>query len=239
MRWLMVGFLLVSAGAMAQGPVYFWAEIVPPEGSVAALPERAQTLSIPLAHWVEGTLGFQGVANEEELLLSGLFLVWDPPYFLLGLRDGAWTTILRGTPEVAELVVFGAGELADLSGPRILEALGLIAEATAVELQIKEVPLKLPAPPQGVKLDPILWALVNHPDWFGFARDYGLERVGLRVRVVAELSAPLGEAFEGYIRSSTDTLAELLIPIPMLPELGRAPEVKMVRPPYRPEPLGG
>lgn len=237
MRWLTVGIVLVSAGTLAQGPSYFWTEVVPPAGAVAALPERAQTLGIPLAHWAEGALVFQGVTEETELLRSERFLLWDPPYFLFAVREGNWITTLRGTQDAGELVIFGTGEPQVLSGPNSLEALGLIAAGTALELQVKEVPLKLPAAPPGMKLDPILWALVSHPDWFGFARDYGLERVGLRVRVVAELTAPLGEAFENYIRSSTDSLAELLIPIPMLPTLGLAPEVKIVRPPYRPEPL--
>lgn len=239
MRWLTIGFILVSVGAMAQGPVYFWAEIVLPQGSVAALPERAQSLSIPMALWSEGTLSFRGAADEAELMQFNLYLYLDEPFFLLTVKEGNWTTILRGKEEMAEIVIFGTGEMESLSSLAFLEALGLIGADTVVELQAKEVPLKLPAPPEGVKLDPILWALVNHPDWFGFARDYGLERAGLRVRVVAELSAPLGEVFESYIRSSTDSLAELLIPIPMLPKLGLAPEVKMVRPPYRPEPLGG
>ncbi|MGQ9700819.1 MAG: hypothetical protein ACUVQS_07230 [Candidatus Bipolaricaulaceae bacterium] len=239
MRWLTVGIVLIWAGALAQGPTYFWAEVVPPEGAVAALLDQAQTLSIPMARWGEGALVFQGVAEEAELLRSEKFLLWDPPYFLIAIKDGAWVTTLRGTQAAAELVIFGTGEPQALSGPPFLEALGLIAAHTALDLQVKEIPLKLPAPPAGMKLDPILWALVSHPDWFGFVRDYGLERVGLRVRVVAELTAPLGQAFEGYILSSTDSLAELLLPIPMLPTLGLLPEVKIVRLPYRPEPLGG
>lgn len=231
--------LLAGGLALAQGPGYFWAELALPEGAVAALPERAQTLSIPSATWSEGTLLVTGAADEAELLQSCAYVYLDAPFFLAAVEEAGWTMILRGTEESAELIVFGTGEILDLSGFDILEALGLIPQGKPIELSGKEVPLKLPRPPEGMRLDPILWTLVGHPDWFSFARDYGLERTGLRVRVVAELNAPLGEAFEGCILSSTDSLAELLIPIPLLPTLGQDPGVKLVRPPYRPEPLGG
>ena len=99
--------------------------------------------------------------------------------------------------------------------------------------------MKLPRAPEGVRLDPTLWALVQHPDWFGAARDFGLERRGLRVLVVAEASGTLAEALEPYVVSSTERLMEILIPIPLLPELGQDPAVTMVRPPYVPHPARG
>jgi len=104
---------------------------------------------------------------------------------------------------------------------------------------VVEFPLKLPRVPEGVNLDPTLWALVQHPDWFGAARDYGLERVGLRVRVVAEASGALAEDLEPYVLSSTGELMDLLIPIGLLPELGRDPAVRAVRPPFTPYPAEG
>ena len=180
-----------------------------------------------------------GATDETELLSRNAFLYLDGDFFLLGIREGTWTTILRGKPDSAELIVFGTGTPQSLAGFAILEALGLLPAGAALELSEKTVPLKLPAPPKEVKLDPILWTLVGHPDWFSFARDYGLERVGLRVRAVAELQGTLSQAFADYIRSSTDALAELLIPIPLLPELGKDPAVRLVRPPFIPHPLGG
>ena len=226
---------------LAQGPTYLWAPCQIPLEAFSALPERAQTLSIPIARFLpeKGAPEFLGATDETELLSRNAFLYLDGNFFLLGVREGPWTTILRGKPDSAELIIFGPGTPQSLPGFAILEALGLLPAGAALELSEKTVPLKLPAPPEEVKLDPILWTLVGHPDWFSFARDYGLERVGLRVRAVAELQGTLSQAFAGYIRSSTDTLAELLIPIPLLPELGKDPAVRLVRPPFVPHPLGG
>jgi len=241
MKGVIAMALSLSFFGLAQGPTYLWAPCQIPTEAFSALPERAQTLSIPIARFLPetGALEFLGAADETELLSENAFLYLDGDFFLLGIREGTWTTILRGKPDSAELVIFGTGSPEILSSFAIPEALGLLPWGEAIELSEKTVPLKLPAPPEGLKLDPILWALVGHPDWFAFSRDYGLERVGIRVRVVAELQGSLSQDFEGFIRSSTDSLAELLIPIPLLPELGKDPAVKLVRPPFVPHPLGG
>jgi len=241
MKSVITMLLSLSFFGLAQGPTYLWAPCQIPTEAFSALPERAQTLSIPIARFLpeKGALEFLGAADETELLSGNAFLYLDGEFFLLGIREGTWTTILRGKPDSAELVIFGTGSPEILSSFAILEALGLLPWGEAIELAEKTVPLKLPAPPEGLKLDPILWTLVGHPDWFAFSRDYGLERAGIRVRVVAELQGSLSQAFEGYIRSSTENLAELLIPIPLLPELGKDPAVKIVRPPFVPHPLGG
>ena len=241
MKGVIAMALSLSFFGLAQGLTYLWAPCQIPTEAFSALPERAQTLSIPIARFLPetGALEFLGAADETELLSENAFLYLDGDFFLLGIREGTWTTILRGKPDSAELVIFGTGSPEILSSFAILEALGLLPWGEAIELAEKTVPLKLPAPPEGLKLDPILWALVGHPDWFAFSRDYGLERVGIRVRVVAELQGSLSQDFEGFIRSSTDSLAELLIPIPLLPELGKDPAVKLVRPPFVPHPLGG
>ncbi|MGB9758201.1 MAG: hypothetical protein ACPLRP_07385 [Candidatus Bipolaricaulaceae bacterium] len=240
MRGAIIMALSLAFFGLAQSPTYLWATLSPPEEAWIALPERAQTLSIPIARFSPetGVLSFVGAKNEEELRQSNAFLFLDGDFFLLAIREGEWTTILRGKAQAAELVLLGPGAPENLSSFALLQALGLLPSGM-VELVQKEIPGKPPAPPEGTKLDPILWALVSHPDWFGFAKAQGIERVGIRVRVVAELAAPLPQEWEPFIRSSTDPLAELLIPIPLLPELGRDPAVKLVRPPYEPVPLGG
>lgn len=236
--------VVVFAGALlglAQGPVYLWAPCQIPADAFATLPERTQTLSIPTARFVPETakLEITGASDESELLSKNAFLYLDGDFFLLGIREGTWITFLRGTPKKAELILFGPGAPQALSSFAILEALGLLPSGATIELSAKQVPLRLPAPPKEIRLDPILWTLVEHPDWFAFARDYGLERLGIRVQVVAELQGTLSPTFEPYIRSATAALAELLIPISLLPDLGQDPAVKRVRPPHIPVPVGG
>lgn len=227
----------LGCGAFAQ---FLWGTLEIPTEAWTALPERAQTMGIPIARFAPelGQLTFTGVQNEEELLSQNAFLYLDGDFFLLGIREGEWITFLRGRAESAELMVLGPGTPPTLSSLALLEALGLVPSGL-VELSLKEIPAKAPAPPEGVRLDPILWTLVGHPDWFGFAKEQGIERVGIRVGVVAELAAPLPAQWETFIKSSTDALAELLLPIPLLPALAQDPAVKIVRPPHLPVPLGG
>jgi hypothetical protein len=242
MKGVMAVFLLITSfWALAQGPRYFWASLSLPSEARFALSERVQTLGIPTARFVQGIGGleFTGVTNEEELLASNAFLFLDGDFFLLGIREGEWTTLLRGGAKAAELIILGEPPLWGLSSLAILEALGLLPADGTLVLLPREIPLKFPAPPKEIRLDPVLWALVDHPDWFKFCESQGLARAGLRVRVVAEVSARLPPQWEPFIRSSTDSLAELLIPIPLLPELGKDPAVRLVRPPFVPHPLGG
>lgn len=239
MRGVIPVILFLSVGALAQP--YLWATWTIPSESLAALPERAELLGIPIVRFnpEKADLVFVGATGEAELLNQNAFLYLDNDFFLIGIREGRWNTILRGSAKAAELVIFGEGAPEPLSSLAILEALGLLPPEGVVELTQKEIPTKLSAPPAGIRLDPVLWALVEHPDWFSFAQAQGLERLGLRVRVVAELCGTLSEEWEPFIRSSSGALAELLLPIPLLPELGKDPAVRIVRPPYAPVPLGG
>lgn len=236
-----IAVIFLVIGPLAQGQSYLWAPVPVPQGAWALLPGRAESLGIPTAQFSPETGGLVlgGAAREEDLLAGNAFLYLDGDSFLLGLREGEWTTVLRGKAGAGELVILGAGFPEGLSAFALLEALGLLPPGLDLALSPKEVPAKHPAPPEGVRLDPVLWALVGHPDWFGFARAEGIERVGLRVRAVAELSGCLSAAWEPFVRSATETLAELLLPIPLLPELAKDPAVRLVRPPHMPVPLGG
>lgn len=240
---LAMAVILLGTGlwAWAQYPTYLWGTWKIPAEAWAALPERAASLHIPIARFSPelGTLTLSGVDSEAALLSQNVFLFLDGDFFLLGIREGDWTTILRGSAEAAELVIFGPGTPESLSSLALLEALGLTPPEGMVELTEKTVPQKIPAPPEGVKLDPVLWGLVQSPDWFGFAQAQGLERVGIRVRVVAELSGTLSAEWEPFILSSAENLAEFLLPIPLLPKLAQDPAVRIVRPPHLPVPLGG
>ena len=230
----------LSFWTLAQFP-YLEGTLVVPAEAHQALAARAQTLGLPIARFAPelGQLVLAHAQSEEELLAQNAFLYVDGEYFLLEIREGEWTTVLRGDATRAVLVIYGPGMPTGLSSLAFLEALGLLPPEGVVELTEKQVPPKLPAPPPGIKLDPVLWTLVDHPDWLGFAQAQGLTRVGLRVLVVAELTGSLASPWEPFVKSSSDALAELLIPIPLLPLLAQDPAVRIVRPPHQPVPLGG
>lgn len=232
----------IGSGVLAEAPRYLWAEIALPAEAVAGLAQRAAELGVPTAVWSDGALKVEGDLAEDALRAGGTYLYLDGELFLLGVETPSERVTLRGNAAQAELVVWAADGLVPPSEAffDLARALGLLAPGSTVSLRVRELPLKLPRVPEGMKLDPTLWALVGHPDWFGAARDFGLERRGLRVRVVAEATGALGEALEPYVLSSSGALMDLLIPIARLPELGQDPAVKTVRPPFTPYPaIGG
>lgn len=230
-----------GSGVLAETPRYLWAEIAVPEGAVEGLADRAEALGVSTAAWSEGVLVMDEDLSEEELRGGGTYLYLDGDLFLLGVETPLERVILRGDPTEAELIVWATDGLVPPSEAffDLARELGLLAEGCTVSLSVKELPLKLPRVPEGMKLDPTLWALTSHPDWFGAARDFGLERVGLRVRVVAEATGALAESLEPYVLSSSGSLMDLLIPIALLPELGQDPAVNSVRPPFTPYPAVG
>ena len=242
MRVIALAFLLLAAVPLfGETPKYLLGEVTVPEGALAELPARAEALGIPSLIYTQAGPQLAGVQDESELLAAETYLIYDPPYFLLSLQTDSTRAVLRGS-ERAQLIAGGGSDV--LVPPpesffELLATLGLLPQGQTIELKVEDVPLKLPRTPEGSKLDPVLWALVNHPDWVGFARDYALERVGLRVRVVVEKEGELSELFEPYITSSSDGLAELLLPIPLLPDLGMDPAARSVRPPYVPHPAEG
>lgn len=233
--------LLASFPLFGETPKYLLGEVTLPQGALGELPARAEALGIPSLIYTQAGPQFVGVKDESELLAAETYLIYDPPYFLLSLQTDSTRAVLRGS-EQAEMITGGRTDVL-VPPPEsffdLLAALGLLPEGQTIELEAKDVPLKLPRTPEGSKLDPVLWALVGHPDWIGFARDYALERVGLRVRVVVEKQGELAASFEPYIVSSSDGLAELLLPIPLLSALGEDPAARAVRPPYIPHPAEG
>ncbi|MBC7219870.1 hypothetical protein H5T55_00025 [Candidatus Bipolaricaulota bacterium] len=241
-RMVVLGLILWVGTALAETPTYLYGEIATPPGAVDGLAARAEDLGIPTATFEADGLVVRGAEDEGELLGGRVYLYLDGAQFLVGMEVGIERAILRGDRDRAELVVWTGGDV--VVPPReeflaLLRELGLLETGCSITLAVRELPLKLPRVPEGMNLDPTLWALIGHPDWFGAARDYGLERVGLRVRVVAEASGALAEDLEPYVLSSSAGLMDLLIPIGLLPVLAADPAVRTVRPPYVPHPAGG
>ncbi len=237
---LLLGAMLGTAGSAGITPSYLWSEVELPDGALDGLAARIQSESVPLGMWQDGQLTFTGAENQQELEASPQYAYLDGDVYYIIVQSGADRAVLRGRRTRGELISIANGTPPGLPGKflELTDRLELLPEM-CLELELRQVPLKLPRSPEDVRLDALLWGLVNHPDWLGFARDHGLQREGLRVRVVAELEGDLDQVFEPYIHSSTERLAELLIPIPYLPDLGRDPAVRLVRLPHTPYPAEG
>jgi len=239
---LLAAFMGSTVAAVGEVPTYLWAEISVPDGALDGLADRAQSMGIPTAVWLPEEPTLHGAETLADLEAAGIYLIIDGPFFLFSWEGNPSNAVFRGREGAGELILGASGSVPNVVAfLEILDLLGLMPDACELDLAERQVPEKLPPAPEDVRLDSVLWALVEHPDWFGFADRKDLERVGLRVRVVAETTGELDEAFEPYIESAANGLTELLLPIPLLPELGRDPNVTLVREPHRPHPapVGG
>lgn len=120
-----------------------------------------------------------------------------------------------------------------------LQRLGILGGSVNLAFTpFPQSPEKTPPPPQGVRLDSLLYGLTLSDDWFSYASRSGLARVGLRVEVVVEKlpGAAIPETYKPYVTEETEQLAKLLVPIHLLVDLARSPSVSYVRPPYQPVP---
>ncbi|MFN4218637.1 MAG: hypothetical protein ACK4HB_05090 [Candidatus Bipolaricaulia bacterium] len=141
---------------------------------------------------------------------------------------------------VAPKTTVSASAILDEIGVKLTQ-LAILANPT-LPLTIEELTVvpgvKPPKPPEGVHLDPVLYALMLMPDWYEFAPQQKLELWGLRVRVIVELVSPQAQLAPGHNiiieARSPSGLMRVLVPIHQLMPLARDPAVKLVRPPYQP-----
>ena len=141
---------------------------------------------------------------------------------------------------VAPKTTVSASAILDEIGLRLTE-LSILSNPT-LPLTIEELTVvpgvKPPKPPEGVRLDSVLYALMLMPDWYEFAPQQKLELWGLRVRVIVELVSPeaqLAPTHNIIIEArSPSGLMRVLVLIHQLARLASDPAVKLVRPPAQP-----
>lgn len=155
-------------------------------------------------------------------------------YNLRPAQSGSYELIVSPKTTVSAAAILdeigrGLVQLAILSDPML--------PLTTEELTV--VPgVKPPKPPEGARLDSVLYALMLMPDWYEFAPQHKLELWGLRVRVIVELVSPeaqLAPTHNILIEArSPSGLMRVLVPIHQLVSLASDPAVKLVRPPSQP-----
>lgn len=182
--------------------------------------------------------------ERERLVFPHLFVDGE----ILWLRaDGLLSKYnLRPSPQegyeliIAPTTTVSASAILDEIGQRLAKL--SVVSGPILPLAVEEMTVvpgvKPPKPPEGVRLDSVLYALMLMPDWYEFAPQQKLELWGLRVRVIVELVSPeaqLASTHNIIIEArSPSGLMRVLVPIHHLVRLASDPVVKHVRPPYQP-----
>ncbi|MCL6642069.1 MAG: hypothetical protein K6T71_01930 [Candidatus Bipolaricaulota bacterium] len=141
---------------------------------------------------------------------------------------------------IAPATTVSASAILDEIGQRLVQ-LSVVSDPT-LPLTVEELTVvpgvKPPKPPEGVRLDSVLYALMLMPDWYEFAPQNTLELWGLRVRVIVEFVSPDAQVAPTHNliieARSPSGLMRVLVPIHQLVTLARDPAVKLVRPPAQP-----
>jgi len=172
----------------------------------------------------------------------------DGNLFLIRTDGAAYKLIVRPKDEVSLEIIIApkqditAKEAEDSIVAKLLQ-LGVICKCKPISLAFE--PLVFPqeklAPPEGVKIDSLLYKLTQAPDWHEFAETNGFELYGLRVKVIIELVSPeekLQGDYKLIVEATSDSLIRARVLINELVILAKDPAVKFVRLPYKPEPAG-
>jgi hypothetical protein len=188
-------------------------------------------------------------AEEDRFFLPPRLSV-DGRWFWLQLDEPGWRLHLRPStqrPGDYELIVspklpktaLTDGDLDQITAT--LTPFGVLPTQTASLKLEPYIPPAKPEPPADARIDSVLFGLTLAPDWATYAAQNGIERSGLRVRVVIELSSPdtaLPEALELVIEARSARLVRAQALIHRLVDLARDPAVAFVRLPSRPQPAG-
>jgi hypothetical protein len=187
---------------------------------------------------------------EEDRFFLPPWLSVDGRWFWLQLDEPGWQLHLRPAaqrPGDYELIVspkLPKTALTDSDLDQITATLTPFGVLSAQTAPLKPEPYIQPAkpePPADARIDSVLYGLTLSPDWAAYAAQNGIERSGLRVRVVIELSSPdaaLPEALELAIEARSARLVRAQALIHRLVDLARDPAVAFVRLPSRPQPAG-
>ncbi|HIC95527.1 TPA: hypothetical protein EYP12_02735 [Candidatus Bipolaricaulota bacterium] len=188
--------------------------------------------------------------EKEESFFGFPQLYLDSDLFLVRLDEEGYRMGIRRSAEVrgAYEVIFTPKREMPLQAIETealgwLQRLGIVqAQAQTASLEFAElVPQEKPRPPEGVRLDSLLYALTLAPDWHEFARARGFTLFGLRIKVIVELYDPqvLPQGYYLLVEARSQDLMRVQVPVSELIRLSSDPTVKFVRLPYEPHEAGG
>lgn len=235
---------------LIEGQRHFRATLPPQQVDILHIIQTAQQLN----YWIriqtgEDVMYLKGQTpcsacdpSQEASFFTTPQLHVDGQNFWIRLDEQDWRLNLRPAASGLELIVspkLPKTELTTEDLNEIRSALGPFGLLPA-ELSFEPlVPPAKPVPPEGVRLDSILYGLMLAPDWKLYAQEKGLELSGLRARVLVELTSAEAQPPVGLdlvIEARNGPLVRAQALIHRLEELARDPIVAFVRPPAQPQP---
>lgn len=185
--------------------------------------------------------------SEESQFFEPPQLIVDGQAFWIRLDEPQWRVNLRPATQSAgyELIVSPKLPKTSLSADDVdairetLTPLNVLPQqSSSLELEAMVPPTK-PTPPEGVRIDSVLYGLTQAPDWMDYAHQQSISLSGLRAAVIVELSsadASLPEGIDLAATSRSGSLVSAQARIDQLVRLASAPSVAFVRLPSRPQP---
>ncbi len=174
-------------------------------------------------------------------------LIVDGQQFWIRLDEPQWRVNLRPAPQTAsyEFIVspkLPKTSLSDNDVNAILDTLKpfgvLPTQSASLQLETMIPPTK-PVPPEGARIDSVLYGLTQAPDWTDYAQQQNIELSGLRAQVIVELTsadASLPDGVDLVATSRSGALVSAQARIDQLVRLASASSVAFVRLPSQPRP---
>ena len=248
---LLLAILIIGSGIAVNGEQllqtdYYLIAIGTIDTPIESLIQTAQGNGFSVAGSYGGEyLGGYPLTEEAEEALQAMpsLLYVDESWFLLRVTGEDFDYTVRPSGEGYELVLVPHKDLPQAETIySVISSLQEMGIVDSVDMELPESYAKEfekgPLPPEGVAIDSSLYGLSVAADWFAEALRLGIDRVGLRVEVVAEKlpGGTIPEELTPFIESESEGLAKFLLPIWQLTELARSSSIGYVRLPYRPQP---
>ena len=187
--------------------------------------------------------------SQETLFFQRPSLYVDGGTFRIRLEESDWNLSLRPRastmPGAYELIVSPILPKVDLTTEDLeaidstLAALSVLPQSTTTLTFEQIIQTGKVQPPEGVRIDSVLYAMTLAPDWAAYAQLNGISLSGMRVSVLIELEDPaleLPESLDLVIESRSTNFVRAAALLSKLTELASLDGVTFVRLPSAPQP---
>jgi len=187
--------------------------------------------------------------SQESLFFQRPSLYVDGQNFRIRLEEEDWNLSLRPRnaqmPGAYEVIVSPVLPKTDVNADDLAAIDAALGPLSVLPMAVSSLNLteiiqtsKI-EPPEGAKIDSVLYAITVAPDWQTYASQNGITLSGLRVRVLIELASEestLPESLDVVVESQSSNFIRAQVLVQDLVELSSLEDVAFVRLPSAPQP---